>query len=38
LFVVGVVLDGRLRSNANPGLLLESHLRETLSELTKERP
>jgi DNA polymerase III delta' subunit len=38
LFDEAVQLEGRLRSNANPGLLLESHLRETLSELTKERP
>ncbi len=30
LFDEAVQLEGRLRSNANPGLLLESHLRETL--------
>ncbi|MBY0369431.1 hypothetical protein K2X33_02020 [bacterium] len=32
LFDEAVQLEGRLRSNANPGLLVESHLRETLSE------
>jgi DNA polymerase III delta prime subunit len=32
LFDEAVQLEGRLRSNANAGLLLESHLRETFSE------
>lgn len=35
LFDEAVQLEGRLRSNANPGLLLEAHLRETLSERSR---
>ncbi len=35
LFDEAVQLEGRLRSNANPGLLLESHLRETLSKTVR---
>jgi DNA polymerase III delta' subunit len=34
LFEEAVQLEGRLRSNANPALLLESHLRMTFSERT----
>lgn len=38
LFDEAVQLEGRLRSNANAGLLLESHLRDALAEISKESP
>ncbi len=33
LFDEAVQLEGKLRSNANPGLLVESHLRDTLARI-----